>query len=362
MQRNLRLTLVPALLLFCLFATLVPHGVARACHSQPIELSAALDGTTVTLRWSPPDYYPGKTFMGQYVYRYDIALGAEVNVTSQLVQGGTYTDLTAQPGRAYYYYVRALFDDGLSEASNKVKVTIPGTPTTTPTPPPGGGGTTLVNPPRNLTATLANGGVLLTWEPPDGGTGIIGYYIYRGDAAKGFSQYPLNDFTTPAHQWNDATVQAGVTYFYYVTAVAADNSQSKPSNKVQIATAGRVVVLTIDSSTAVVNGQNVPLDQPATLVNGRTMLPFRFVAENMGAEVTWDPDTQQVTATYGTTVVRLMVGSQTAYVNGQATEVNVPPQLVNGRTMVPLRFLADAFGWQPHWDNLTRTVTVQIPD
>lgn len=350
-----------AILAMALVATLgLPAGIAQACHSQPIDLLASLDGTTVYLRWSPPDYYPGKTFVGQYVYRYDKGTGVETNLTSSPILGGNYTDLTAQPGHNYYYYVKALFDDGLSEPSNKVKVSIPGSSGTTP--PPSGGDSTTVNPPRNLKATLAGGGVLLSWDAPDGGAAIIGYYIYRVDASQAVSNYPLNDFTTPANQWNDDTVQSQVTYIYYVTAVAAGNVQSKPSNPVQISTAGRVIVLTIDSGTAVVNGQNVSLDQPAVLVSGRTMLPFRFITENMRAEVGWDPETQMVTATYGTIVVKLMVGSQTAYVNGQPREVNVPPQLVNGRTMVPLRFLGDAFGWELEWDNVTRAVTVLVPE
>lgn len=108
-----------------------------------------------------------------------------------------------------------------------------------------------------------------------------------------------------------------------------------------------------------VNGQPVlfPVQQPEYM-NGRVMVPLRGVFEKLGAFVTWHPETDTVQAVKGDTDVRVRIGSHIAEVNGSQKQLDVAPILVNGTTLVPLRFLSESLGAQVDWSNQTRLVTI----
>jgi hypothetical protein len=113
------------------------------------------------------------------------------------------------------------------------------------------------------------------------------------------------------------------------------------------------VKLTIGSTDAVVNSRTVSMDVPPAVIDGRTVVPVRFVAENMGAKVDWQGDTQTVQIT--------LDGKEISLVIGQARPeegLDVPAQIVNGRTLVPLRYVSEAFGAEVKW--LPDTQSVEI--
>lgn len=107
-----------------------------------------------------------------------------------------------------------------------------------------------------------------------------------------------------------------------------------------------------------VDGRPVAFDVPPVMVSGRVLVPLRGVFERLGAVVTWDPVTQTVLAARGDTTMSLRVGSPAASVNGQPTTMDVPAILVGGRTMVPLRFVSQALGASVGWDPATTTVQI----
>lgn len=107
-----------------------------------------------------------------------------------------------------------------------------------------------------------------------------------------------------------------------------------------------------------VNGKPVTFDVPPTLANGRTLVPLRAIFEAMEASVTWDDATQSVTGTRGDTTVVLTIGSTVAKVNGQEVTLDVPAVLRSGRTFVPARFVAEALGAKVDWDQVTNTVII----
>jgi competence protein ComEC len=98
-------------------------------------------------------------------------------------------------------------------------------------------------------------------------------------------------------------------------------------------------------------------DAAPTIDNGRTLVPLRAIFEALGASVQWDPDTQTVTANKGSITVNLVIGGQ-ALKNGQAVPLDVPAKIVDGRTMVPLRFVSEALGCQVAWDGNTQTISI----
>ncbi|HKX19912.1 MAG TPA: copper amine oxidase N-terminal domain-containing protein, partial [bacterium] len=105
----------------------------------------------------------------------------------------------------------------------------------------------------------------------------------------------------------------------------------------------------------VVDGSPIYLDSPPMLLNGRVLVPLRGVFERLGATVAWDPRSQTVLAQRGATSISLTIGSSQAAVNGQAQPIDAPALLVAGHTMVPLRFISQALGAAVGWDAATYT-------
>ncbi|MCL4425377.1 MAG: stalk domain-containing protein [Firmicutes bacterium] len=97
------------------------------------------------------------------------------------------------------------------------------------------------------------------------------------------------------------------------------------------------------------------------LVQGRSLVPFRTLAEALGTQVGWDGVTQMATATDGKNQVQIKIGSTTAYRNGLSYTLDVPAQLSENRTLVPLRFFSEALGCKVDWDGATYTVRIISP-
>ena len=98
--------------------------------------------------------------------------------------------------------------------------------------------------------------------------------------------------------------------------------------------------------------------QNPVIENGRTLVPLRSVFEALGASVEWDGATSTVTSIRGNVTVKLTINIATIYVNGEAKTLDVAPKILNGRTMVPLRAVVEAFGCQIGWDGVNRTASI----
>ena len=118
------------------------------------------------------------------------------------------------------------------------------------------------------------------------------------------------------------------------------------------------IKLTIDSKEIVVNGEAKELDVPAQIINDRTMVPLRAIFEALGATVEWDQETQTVTSEKGDTKVKLTIGENKIYVNDEAKDLDVAGQIVESRTLVPARAVAEAYGCKVDWNGETRTVII----
>lgn len=119
------------------------------------------------------------------------------------------------------------------------------------------------------------------------------------------------------------------------------------------------IILKLGSSQPTVNGVTKTLDAPAFVTsNGRTMVPVRFITEVMGAQVDYDNTTRRVTVKLAPNTVVLTIGSTTAVVNGQNRTLDAPAQISQNRTFVPIRFISEAFGLIVDYNSTTRTVTI----
>ena len=106
------------------------------------------------------------------------------------------------------------------------------------------------------------------------------------------------------------------------------------------------------------NGEPIPFDQAPVIVNDRTMVPLRAIFEALGASVDWDGATQTVTSKLHDTTIKMSVGSKLLYRNNAPITLDVAAQLINERTMVPVRAIAEAFDCAVGWDGATQTVSI----
>lgn len=118
-----------------------------------------------------------------------------------------------------------------------------------------------------------------------------------------------------------------------------------------------IMDLVINRRSAAVNGQSKPLDVAPVLVNGRTMVPVRFIAETLGAVVNWCEDTKTVSITLGGTELKLVVGQVLP-----AAGLDVPAQIIKGRTLVPLRYVSENLGATVNWYDGTSSVEIILFD
>lgn len=137
-----------------------------------------------------------------------------------------------------------------------------------------------------------------------------------------------------------------------LTACAAEETQTESET---------TIILKIGSPAMTVNGKNIPIDEQGTvpvIVNGRTLLPVRAVVEQMGGTVAWNGETQEVTLTYGKDEIKLTIDRPSAMLNGEEKTLDVAPTVMNDRTMLPIRFIAESFKFSVLWDDKAQTVTI----
>lgn len=118
------------------------------------------------------------------------------------------------------------------------------------------------------------------------------------------------------------------------------------------------LVLATREIKVIIDGEIQSFDQAPIQKNGTTLVPMRAIFEKLGATIVWNAKDQSVTATKEDTSIYLKIGSKTAKVNGSSVALAVPAQIVDGSTMVPLRFIGEALGAEVKWDAGTRSVII----
>lgn len=123
-----------------------------------------------------------------------------------------------------------------------------------------------------------------------------------------------------------------------------------------------VVSLQINDPFMEVNGIETEIDAgrgtKPIVIDGRTLVPIRAIIEAFEGVVGWDGATQTVKLTMADDVIKLVIDNKTAYLNNTAYTLDVAPTVINGRTMLPIRFVAEAFKLGVAWEGDTQTVTI----
>ena len=137
-----------------------------------------------------------------------------------------------------------------------------------------------------------------------------------------------------------------------VTAFAANVSMNLHYNGKNHTYNAPEIKVTIDGKTM------TPKDMPAVSIDGRTMLPMRQIAQELGCEVEWNEGAQQVYVINDDYTLVFTINNKTGQQNGKDFKMDVPPMIVNDRTMLPVRALATALDLDITWDDPSRTVKI----
>lgn len=111
------------------------------------------------------------------------------------------------------------------------------------------------------------------------------------------------------------------------------------------------------SPKVILNNQILNFDVPPTIENGRTLVPLRNIFESLGASVQWDDQANTVIAKKNEVEIKLIIGGN-AYKNGKEILLEVPAKIIDGRTMVPLRFVAEALECSVVWNEKTESIII----
>lgn len=141
---------------------------------------------------------------------------------------------------------------------------------------------------------------------------------------------------------------------FTLTGCAAERTEAQSSETTEI-------ILQIGNPVMTVNGADKPIDAEGiapVIVNDRTLLPVRAIVEEMGGTVAWNGDTQTVTLNYDEDEIRLVIDNTMAYLNDTAQPLDVAPTIINDRTMLPIRFIAESLQFEVAWNEDAQTVTI----
>ena len=114
--------------------------------------------------------------------------------------------------------------------------------------------------------------------------------------------------------------------------------------------------------TKIVNGVKKEIDPGRgtvpVIIKGRTLVPIRAIIEELGGTIDWDNNTKKVTIKFKNKTIELWIDKTIAKVDGLIAELDVAPQIINGRTMLPIRFVTEELGCSVDWNDKTKTITI----
>lgn len=299
----------------------------------------------ITFTWTKPTN--SRNIIGYNLYRGTTSgKQSSTPITDFPIEATSYTDYNIKDNTTYYYTLRVVYKDNvLGTASNEVS--------------------TKLNTIVNLKAQASEGGVYLYWDKPTDSKNIIGYYLYRSTRSGRQTTSPITDFPVDGTFYLDKNIKDDITYYYTMKPVYRDNLLGVESNEVSIKSVTKTanIVLQVGSQYMHVNSIRKEIDPGkgtnVIIKNGRTFLPIRAVIEAMGGEVDWRESDKRVSIDLNNRVIQLWIGENIARVNNVNKETDVAPYIsTTGRTMLPLRFIAENLDCEVNWDGLTKKVTI----
>jgi photosystem II stability/assembly factor-like uncharacterized protein len=128
-----------------------------------------------------------------------------------------------------------------------------------------------------------------------------------------------------------------------------------------------ILILFVGSNKMITSdGEAITLDSPPVIVEGRTLVPIRPIIEKFGGSIAWDNIERKVTIILGNKTIEMWIDKPQARVNGIVTLIDpsnskVTPKIINGRTMLPVRFVSEQLGAKVDWDGTLKKITITYP-
>lgn len=120
----------------------------------------------------------------------------------------------------------------------------------------------------------------------------------------------------------------------------------------------KVINIFINRKIGYLNDKEIELDTPPLIIRGRTMVPLRFVVESFGGEVFWNNDDKSIRIRFEDKEIIMWINSNIALINNKRYMLDVPPTIINGRTLVPIRFIAESLNSFVFWNSKEQKVTI----
>lgn len=158
----------------------------------------------------------------------------------------------------------------------------------------------------------------------------------------------------------------GKNIFRLIAIDQASNTTTKDVIIERILKGNVVIYMTIGSKIAKINDQSVTMDISPMIRGGRTMVPLRFIGEAFGATIQWNSKLQQIDLSLQTSTmnhkITLWIGKKESLVDSVPYQIETPPITIPpGRTIVPIRFIAEALESSVEWQPLTRSIKITFP-
>lgn len=207
--------------------------------------------------------------------------------------------------------------------------------------------------------------IRLSWNPPTyNHEELLEYRIIRTEIYMSREVDQPREFIVESNalEFMDSELDAESTFTYSVVPVYPSGEGIPRIVSASSTPLPVYMSMSIGDSEAIVNDEAVPLDVPPTIVQGRTMVPFRFIGEALNASIDYDAESRTAIFKRGRRIVKIPIGSSTASIDGEDVIIDPPATIVKDRTMVPLRFISEAFRAKVTWDSESRSVEIFYPE
>ncbi len=335
--------------------TVIPPANDSPRPAAPSNLTATVQSSTsVLLTWNDNS----KNEVEFYLERQESGSGEWITFFIP-ANSVTYLDTRfVKPNTTYLYRICAAGGVYTSDYSNTCTVQTP----------PESAASSKPVAPSNLTATAqSENSVLLAWD--DNSNDEAEFYLERQEVG-------TNEWITFFIPANSTTyldtkyLKANTSYSYRISA-AGEVYASDYSNTCTVKTltegentqppgfSGTEIMFYIGSTTYSVNGQNKTLDAVPVIQDGKVLLPVRYIIEPLGGTATWDDGEQMAVINCNGHVINMWFGQANIIVDGLEKSMDVPPTMINGRTMVQVGFVSECLGCTADWTGSLKRVTIK---
>jgi hypothetical protein len=207
-------------------------------------------------------------------------------------------------------------------------------------------------------------GIKLSWSPSDHSSG---YWIYRSTVKSELGER-VNGKPVFGGAYVDVNVDSDTTYFYTIK-VADESGETVTLETVtgeitdsDIIGKRGYILMKIGDDTMNVNGEIKEIDPgrgtAPILINDRTMVPIRAIIETIGGTAEWNESERKILLTANNHRIEMWIGRTDIRVGGAPAEMDVEPTIINDRTLLPLRFVAENIGCPIEWIGSTREIMI----